>query len=84
LVIVSQFSSRKAEIKLYYFDLLLFGNRTIFCQIPAKFCAISPQNQKNMWVFGRIFCENLAENVVPFHHKYLREFGRKIFDFVVI
>jgi hypothetical protein len=37
-----------------------------------------------VWVFGRNFCENLAENFVPFHHKILREFGRKIFDFVVI
>jgi hypothetical protein len=40
--------------------------------------------KKKLWVFGRKFCENLAENFVPFHHKNLREFGRKIFDFVVI
>jgi hypothetical protein len=40
--------------------------------------------KKKMWVFGRKFCENLADNFVPFHHKNLRELGRKIFDFVVI
>jgi hypothetical protein len=40
-----------------------------------------------VWVFGRKFCENLAENFVPLHHKILRELGqlgRKIFGFVVI
>jgi hypothetical protein len=61
------------------------------CSEIAQFSAKFPQNfvpyhqnQNFMWVFGRIFCENLAENFVPFHHKILREFGRKIFDFVVM
>jgi hypothetical protein len=36
-----------------------------------------------LWVFGRKFCENLAEIFVPIHHKILRELGRKMFDFMV-
>jgi hypothetical protein len=42
-------------------DLLLFSNRIIFCQIPAKYCTISPQNQIFFCPILAKFCGEMAK-----------------------
>jgi hypothetical protein len=57
----------------------LFGNR----QIPAKFCAIPPQNQIFFYQILAKFCGEMAQNFMLNSRKIFYQNPKKI-DFVVI
>jgi hypothetical protein len=67
-----------------FFDLLLFWNRTIFCQIPAKICTISPQNQTFFCPILAKFCGEMAHNFLLNSRKIFCQKPTLFFDFVVV